>query len=491
MDYGSNDCNAPIRGNRRTVMSRPDHDGKEKKLINHIINDFGGITFAITSIDKTLKFAQKFSSNKVYKATIGGLRYSVPAALTGYKIVTSYKKYKEENDTKYASDKKSHAIARLMGTEEAKVKDVADDLDYTDFSLGREVVEWLMTRPKTEAFKIINFYDAEMNIQSSAPTEKAELYVVFDYKDQKFVMNFNFIIINNGVLINSSNIYYTCEWQMIEELRSTIFSDFIKHFNTSENVIYYESLGLETRKRTKVEHDINQFDVKSFAQEIENVVDKGWKRGYGLVGIPGTGKSNTLMLLEDIVDIPFIYVTPTALRYEESIRTFFNFIASVSPCICIFEDMDSFDLLKKDTRLNEFLENMDSIKNNAPTIFIATMNDTNRIHYSLINRPGRFDQVYLIDIPRTREDVRQVMMNKIHKEVDVKKKIVINVGPLDKILKNKFTQADICEVVNKVIINDKVMNSKNINESIDSLVMTKDSIRKCNFADSNPDSQYE
>ncbi|MEM4261079.1 MAG: ATP-binding protein, partial [Candidatus Woesearchaeota archaeon] len=293
-------------------------------------------------------------------------------------------------------------------------------------------------------------------------------------------------IASNKLLLMSSSIWY-CGNEVYEQLsllKKLIIQNFVISLNTLDNIIIYGNTGIETRQKIKVDYEINQFDVYKLAEEIKSVINKKRKRGYIFAGVPGTGKSSILLKLEGLLtEFPILYISKSAINYSGDMNAAFDLIITLSPCIVIFEDLDCFGFSNKNTRLfNEFLQEIDNVYENFHSVIIATINNASEVHHSLINRPGRFDQVFMISPPQSLTEVFKVMDNKFNKTTGEHIYMEnINKNLLQSIIDNKFTQADICEIIEKILINDKEFNNESLKYSISELMASKEAIKNCSF----------
>ena len=163
------------------------------------------------------------------------------------------------------------------------------------------------------------------------------------------------------------------------------------------------------------------------------------------------------------------------------------------------EDMDSYDFKDKKKDLGVFLDEMDDVNGKLKAFFIATINDTSLVHYSLINRPGRFDQVYLLDVPKHQEEVYTVMKTRYDKNKDKDPAIKteffefkeMDKQLLQEIIQNKFTQADICEIIEKALLLSSEITIEDIWQGLKDLESSKQAIASCNFSGKDPRSFAE
>lgn len=451
----------------------------DKSLLGKVVTELGGVVFAVEAIDKTLSFTGRFfRDNKYYQNTIKMVRGVTPVIITGHKVYNAYKEYNDEKKHQYARQKKASRILTVMGQEVHEEW----ELDQYPFEVGKEIINWFATSPKTEDFKIVEFYNSDFEKISLKNFEKGETYTYVEYKGLKFMIEAELSTFNSRIIVQESSIHTISNWNKVNELKGIIFSEFIKHFDVVNNVIEMVGGGITTRPRMSFDYPICQIDIEGLKSEIKKSVEKNKKRGYVMVGPPGVGKSTAIVKLEkELPEIPIVYVNSSSSGYRDDVAALFKFFRSISPCIVIFEDLDSYELSNKYDRLfGEFLEQMDSLKHEESIIVIATLNEPENVHNSLINRRGRFDKVFFINYPKTEEEIMNVIKNKYKKETN-KEFPLKDIGErlISIMIDCKFSHADICEVIDSMIINDMDITKENIAKSIDGVVQTMKAILMC------------
>jgi adenylate kinase family enzyme len=462
-----------------TEITTSNGKNTEKSLVGHVLSDLGGVLFGVELVDKTLSFASMaFKNNNFYQKSIKILRGLSPVVITGHKVYTSVNGYKEKQKQLYSRQKRNTTILRLMKLEHLEEY----DLEYYDFNLGREIIQWIMHSPKTESFRIVEFYNSEFEIVAPKSFEKGEFYILIEYNNNKFMIEIDLNTMNHQIYITSCKLHTTSRCEKNNELKTKIFAEFIKSFNIIDNVIEMDSKGLQTRPRMKFDYNVYQFDVDSLKKEIENAVDKKKKRGYILIGPPGVGKSTVIIKLEkELPQIPIVYISSSASVFREDIENTFNFLRSINPCICIWEDLDGYCLESKQDKLfGEFIEQIDSLKHQECIIIIATMNQPELVHSSLINRRGRFDKVFFIDYPKSEEEIISVMKNAFMKETN-KPFPFESIGTeiIERIISYNFSHADICEIIINLIINNHEISLENIKHSVNEIISSMEAIKQC------------
>lgn len=133
-----------------------------------------------------------------------------------------------------------------------------------------------------------------------------------------------------------------------------------------------------------------------------------WKRGVILHGLPGNGKTvsikaliNSLYARPDQVSALYVKSLGTNCQTEEySIRLIFQQARRSSPCLLIFEDLDS---LVGDNIRSYFLNEVDGLESNDGILMIGSTNHLDKLDPAISKRPSRFDRKYHFKLPSEKE----------------------------------------------------------------------------------------
>ncbi|ORY15704.1 proteasome-activating nucleotidase [Clohesyomyces aquaticus] len=133
-----------------------------------------------------------------------------------------------------------------------------------------------------------------------------------------------------------------------------------------------------------------------------------WKRGIILHGVPGNGKTVSIKALMSSLyarkdHIPSLYVKSFADKCngeQHSIRSIFQKARLTSPCLLIFEDLDS--LVNDDVR-SYFLNEVDGLESNDGILMIGSTNHLDKLDPAISKRPSRFDRKYHFKLPGEQE----------------------------------------------------------------------------------------
>lgn len=132
-----------------------------------------------------------------------------------------------------------------------------------------------------------------------------------------------------------------------------------------------------------------------------------WKRGWLLVGPPGTGKSSLARAVAQKMDVPLILMDIASMNNSDFIRAWKQLTHSV-PCVVLIEDLDASFHGRTNVTKGEFndkltfdclINTIDGVQSMDGVFLIITTNDISKIDPALASdsvmssRPGRIDRV--------------------------------------------------------------------------------------------------
>lgn len=128
-----------------------------------------------------------------------------------------------------------------------------------------------------------------------------------------------------------------------------------------------------------------------------------WKRGIIFHGPPGCGKTMAIRTLMNSLSEHSNAISNLVAKSfrsckdpEFGIQCIFEHAREMTPCLLVFEDLDS--LVTNDVR-SYFLNQVDGIESNEGILVIASTNHVDRLDPSISSRPSRFDKKYHFDFP--------------------------------------------------------------------------------------------
>lgn len=141
-----------------------------------------------------------------------------------------------------------------------------------------------------------------------------------------------------------------------------------------------------------------------------------WRRGFGLLGAPGTGKTSLARAFAQTADIPVYVFDLATLSNEEFLREWQEMQKCV-PCMALIEDIDSCFDGRINTREGPDSLTFDCLLNaiggiqSADGVFlIVTTNKPDWLDPAL-TRPGRLDRLFTLGNPT--EDGRAAILQRI------------------------------------------------------------------------------
>ena len=177
------------------------------------------------------------------------------------------------------------------------------------------------------------------------------------------------------------------------------------------------------------------------------------QRGFIFAGPPGTGKTLSANILAEKIKGSFIWISEKDFIEEGypryTINQAFELAKELSPSVLFFEDVDSILL----GNIDIFKTQLDGLEKHSGLMVILCTNYPDRFPDELLNRPGRFDEIVLFDLPDA--DARK-------KLIKIYLKGVIEDSDLDEIAEktNKFSGAHIQELGRQAHIISKLKDKK-------------------------------
>lgn len=154
----------------------------------------------------------------------------------------------------------------------------------------------------------------------------------------------------------------------------------------------WESLFLPNDIKNDIRNIVENF-LSSKDFYFENNIP--WKRGIGLFGKPGNGKTSIIRTIISCYNFKPVTIAPGA--DDNAVREAFAYAEEQSPSLLYFEDLDS--LLEKNVDISSFLNLMDGISAKNGLLVIFTANEIRKLKANIIDRPSRFDRKFEIPLP--------------------------------------------------------------------------------------------
>lgn len=207
-----------------------------------------------------------------------------------------------------------------------------------------------------------------------------------------------------------------------------------------------------------------------------------WKRGYMFMGPPGTGKTLLIRQLCKKYGLESYDITQAIDRggniniqshmaQEHGIEDSL-YPEETKPVVYIMEDIDKFATYQSGSGdhadagsmpLHNILKALDGVDEIDGAIIMATTNYAEQIAEAVMNRPGRFDRVWKIDLPTDEQKVKMLDFHKISVSDMTNEEIAKSLGncnmafveELIKSLKkthkrNTFVKSEVVDIVDRI-----------------------------------------
>jgi hypothetical protein len=175
----------------------------------------------------------------------------------------------------------------------------------------------------------------------------------------------------------------------------------------------FDSIKLPEDKKQAIKIGALEFFKK---KEIYDKNKIPWKRGLIFTGLPGTGKTHMGKILMNKSECTFIWVNSSMVCSGSDIKYIFRMGIELQPCIIFLEDLD--DYLENSSAIDVLKTQMDGMENVDGICTILCTNFPDRLPRSLINRPSRFDDVIIFELPD--ENIRYQILRSLAEPMLIK-----------------------------------------------------------------------
>jgi len=209
---------------------------------------------------------------------------------------------------------------------------------------------------------------------------------------------------------------------IFDGMSKLVYRIYIDSIDISKNVIRIKNGSMFAEPRKIIDFDIKNFDLyddsgkairtmKSEAEFIRKVLDGHGRRGYIIQGDQGTGKTVSVnRLLMEFPDVPVFWITPESISDKRGMINVFKILTMFPGSFFVFDDFDGNDFSTKNERTGAFINFID--ETNSPNyrgITILIINEPQKLHSTIKNRPKRIDDIIYVQNPKTVEDVIDVI----------------------------------------------------------------------------------
>jgi DNA polymerase III delta prime subunit len=177
----------------------------------------------------------------------------------------------------------------------------------------------------------------------------------------------------------------------------------------------FDSIKLPEDKKQAIKIGALEFFKK---KEIYDKNKIPFKRGLIFTGLPGTGKTHMGKILMNKSECTFIWVNSNMCSDSSDVKYIFRMAKELAPSIIFMEDLDGF--LSWDSNIASLKTQMDGMEDVNGICTILCTNFPDRLPKALINRPSRFDEIIIFELPD--ENIRYQILRSIAEPMLIKDK---------------------------------------------------------------------
>lgn len=330
------------------------------------------------------------------------------------------KEYEENQFSRYRKYEKAFFYKNILLEAVTKILGfvpVCSNLDYDDSERVRHIVQnYMVDSNEVEAIPLFSFLEqlefsaGNINKRSSMiyHFKKLNVVVVLGDFDLGYMESPSFHYIagksEEDILLAYKKLrkFAKDSSVILEMYRNPDGREVTRKYIQKDKSIKWENVYLPEAILSSVKKDLDLF----FRADTEYLISRGIKpkRGILLYGSPGNGKTTLIKSISHTVECPVLVSNFSSDTTSYDLRSIFDEVEYLSPCVLVMEDMDS---LYSGIR-SVFLNLLDGMTNLSQVLMIGTTNFPDKVDPALVNRPGRFDRTYHIQDPT--EEMRAIYL---------------------------------------------------------------------------------
>jgi cell division protease FtsH len=161
-------------------------------------------------------------------------------------------------------------------------------------------------------------------------------------------------------------------------------------------------------------------EIIDFQHVMPILTERGLPNSRGIIlsGPPGTGKTMYAKSLAAECHLSTILISSEMIRNTHDVKSTFRLARKLAPSLIIVEDIDTAGTVSRKFAnhpiLGEYLQAMDGLESNDGVIVLATTNHTEDIDPAISDRPGRFDRIIEVGLPKSiqRREIIDILLRK-------------------------------------------------------------------------------
>lgn len=493
-------------------------------IISFIREEYGNdVTRLLSSINGVLSLGNLMTKNPKHKNAIKTAQVGIGAALFGYEI---YSKIKNHADKKHEEHLDINQVYSSAISKELVINEDSNcwhDIHRNTINMDEITSKWILGIPNSENFKINKICNlvggyrlvtigGSDNGPQSTLSELNNISVILFCNlianNYNFAIRIDYAMFGSTMFIKGVVLMGNEIWDFADEITTAILKDYVKSLDPTHTIIKFDNYNLKPSPRRECPIRVNQFDVEYFVKEMREVLQSGRRRAVVLAGRQGVGKSSIIRYIEaNVREHMIFHLNAADFSSPALLKSRFDVMKAYQPVILVIEDIDSCNMERKNEIAGTFLECIDEVNKNLNIFIIVTVNDTSKIHPTIIDRPGRFDRIYEVKSPQSPEEVEEDVMNKINviknnyfadgefESIQSQMTYEVMQEFYKKCVDMQFTQAEITEaIVEQSMIDFKIIDSDHTINTFKNMVMgaidkhieTKQILRKYYNVESDP-----
>ena len=434
---------------------------KKQNILEFLLGEYGGMPTVVKLSVAGLNSFVTFKNNRIAQT----LMRVVTGSLIGYDLYTKFNKFGDVN--KDYSERNERAAKSIL---KIPMNGYINNVVGSEFNFTTTLAEWVASNPKE--LNIISFYDGNGNVIKKLEQENL-IHVKFPDNDRSLVIMMKCTNFSTSTIYHMESIYSN-EYSDIVDFANLLIVKYYDSIGWGDNIITFDNCRMVTRKRSEgVDFEVQRDVYERLERGIHYTMENNTRRGFLIVGKPGTGKTSIILQIEkNFTQYPIIHIKAHNLKDDDAVYRITSAMRVFKNSILYFEDMDTLEIEDKTVKLAPILELLDNSRQDGiGMVIIATINDANKLNRAVV-RTGRFDEILEVKPPRTWKECNDILFQELWWS---KRLSFINYIRLRLL---GVTQSDLAEIRNRIKLDCMDKNNKSIKQAIQYIKESRKTFKK-------------